>query len=423
MRIRREVCSPPALVSRRELVFDRRSLRVGLGFTATLWVARGNDRWGGCRSLIWVRLAARPCCGMARAERPMSGRRSAGPIDETGHGGETLKWETRRAYSWSAGRSIYPYGGRGMENGTMRSVLVTGASSGIGNATARCLAERGCCVYGTVRNEESAARLREIQNVVPLMCDVTKPDEIREAVESVTGAGRGLYGLVNNAGLGELGMVSTWTDEELLHMFDVNVFGPHRMTNAFLPLLVESKGRIVNIGSQGGMLAKNYYGPYTMTKHAIEAYTETLRAELEPYGVLASVVQPGGIATNIGAASHAGTVARFQRAQPPFCEEAEQILGFLLAPPLAEEPTSAEESEANRRPSSPETVAVAVYDALFSPAPKLHYLVGTKWEGDRVINALIAKLLDENDNPKHDYSREQLVALLDQHIAERNKSE
>ena len=315
-----------------------------------------------------------------------------------------------------------------MENGTMRSVLVTGASSGIGNATARYLAARGCLVFGTVRNEESAARLREIQNVVPLMCDVTKPDEIAEAVKVVTDAGQGLYGLVNNAGLGELGMLSTWTDEELFHMFDVNVFGPFRMTNAFLPLLLDSKGRIVNIGSQGGMLSKNYYGPYTMTKHAIEAYTETLRAELEPYGVLASVVQPGGIATNIGAASQAGTVARLQRAQAPFREEAEQILGFLTALPAGgasanDEATAQEESESNRKPSSPVIVAEAVYDALFSPTPKLHYLVGTKWEGDRVLNTLIAKLLDENDNPKHNYSREQLVALLDRHIAERVKSE
>ena len=306
-----------------------------------------------------------------------------------------------------------------MENGTMRSVLVTGASSGIGNAAARYLAERGCRVYGTVRNEDAAAKLREIPNVTPLLLDVTKPREIADAVRTVTNAGHGLYGLVNNAGLGELGMVSTWTDEELFHMFDVNVFGPFRMTNAFLPLLVASKGRIVNIGSQGGMLSKSYYGPYTMTKHALESYTETLRVELESYGVLASVVQPGGIATNIGAASQAGTVARFQRAQAPFGEEAEQILGFLTAPPSEEAPEedNAEESETNRRPSSPMIVAEAVYDALFSPAPKLRYLVGTKWEGDRVINALIVKLLDENDNPKHNYSREQLVALLDEHIA------
>jgi len=319
-----------------------------------------------------------------------------------------------------------------MESGTMRSVLVTGTSSGIGDATARYLAARGCRVYGTVRNEEAAAKLREIPNVVPLLLDVTKPREIADAVRTIRGAGDGLYGLVNNAGLGELGMVSTWTDEELFHMFDVNVFGPFRMTNAFLPLLVASKGRIVNIGSQGGMLSKNYYGPYTMTKHALESYTETLRVELEPYGVIASVVQPGGIATNIGAASHEGTVARFRRAQPPFREEAEQILAYFTAPapePSAEragggaQDDATAESESNRKPSSPVIVAEAVYDALFSPAPKLHYLVGTKWEGDRVLNALMAKLLDENDNPKHSYSREQLVALLDQHLAEREKAE
>jgi len=323
-----------------------------------------------------------------------------------------------------------------MESGTMRSVLVTGTSSGIGDATARYLAARGCRVYGTVRNEEAAAKLREIPNVVPLLLDVTKPREIADAVRTIRGAGDGLYGLVNNAGLGELGMVSTWTDEELFHMFDVNVFGPFRMTNAFLPLLVASKGRIVNIGSQGGMLSKNYYGPYTMTKHALESYTETLRVELEPYGVIASVVQPGGIATNIGAASHEGTVARFRRAQPPFREEAEQILAYFTAPapepsagaqaPSAEEAAAASEaaeSESNRKPSSPMIVAEAVYDALFSPAPKLHYLVGTKWEGDRVINALLSKLLDENDNPKHNFSREQLVALLDQHLAGRKTPE
>jgi NAD(P)-dependent dehydrogenase (short-subunit alcohol dehydrogenase family) len=310
-----------------------------------------------------------------------------------------------------------------MDHGMSRPVLVTGASSGIGNCVARYLAARGCRVYGTVRNEEAAAKLREIPNVTPLLLDVTKPCEIADAVRTVTNAGHGLYGLVNNAGLGELGMISTWADEELLHMFDVNVFGPFRMTNAFLPLLVASKGRIVNIGSQGGMLSKNYYGPYTMTKHALESYTETLRVELEPYGVLASIVQPGGVATNIGAASRDGTVARLQRAQEPFREEAEQILAYFSAPapeePAAEETAGEEESESNRKPSSPLIVAEAVYDALFSPAPKLRYLVGTKWEGDRVLNALITKLLDENDNPKHSYSRDELVRLLDQHMAER----
>jgi len=221
---------------------------------------------------------------------------------------------------------------------------------------------------------------------------------------------------VNNAGLGELGLLSTWTDDELANIFDVNVFGPVRMTNAFLGLLLESEGRVVNIGSQGGVITYKYYGPYTMTKHALEAYTVSLNYELEPYRVRVSVVQPGGIATDIGAKSMAGNVARFRRADAPFVEEAQQILESLANPP---EPTDDEESETNRKPSSPDIVATAVYDALFSEQPKIRYLVGTKWEGDRVLNSLLAQLLDENDNPQHNYSRDQLVAMLDQQILSR----
>jgi NAD(P)-dependent dehydrogenase (short-subunit alcohol dehydrogenase family) len=166
------------------------------------------------------------------------------------------------------------------------------------------------------------------------------------------------------------------------------------------------------------MITKKYYGPYTMTKHALEAYTVSLDQELEPYGVRVSIVQPGGIITNVDENSMPGTLARFQRAEPPFKEEAEQILASLSQP--AQSSDDDEESEANRKPSSPEIVSVAVYDALFSAKPKLRYLVGTKWEGDRVINALIEKLLDENDNHQHNYSRNELVTLLDEHISRRN---
>jgi NAD(P)-dependent dehydrogenase (short-subunit alcohol dehydrogenase family) len=312
--------------------------------------------------------------------------------------------------------------GGSMNSSLLGPVLVTGTSSGIGFHLAGYLAERGIHVFGTVRKAADAERLGCIGNVTPLLCDVTHPDEIADAVRAVTRAGRGLYGLVNNAGLGDLGMLSTWTDEEMLRIFDVNVLGPHRMVNAFLPLLLESKGRIVNIGSQGGMLSKPYYGPYTMTKHALESYTETLRLELEPYGVLASIVQPGGIATGIGEASLPSTIERFRRAVPPFREEAEQILEYLTSPNLEEaSDEEAAESETNRKPSSPEIVSAAVFAALTTARPKLWYLVGTKWEGDRVIHALVEKLLDENDNPKHGYSREQLLKILDGHLESRTR--
>jgi len=303
-----------------------------------------------------------------------------------------------------------------MKTALDRPILVTGASSGIGNHLARYLAARGHTVYATARKASDLAELEKVENVIPVDLDVRNPGQIRDAFDLVVREGRGLYGLVNNAGVGELGMLSTWTDEEMFDIFDVNVFGPHRMTNAFVRLLIESKGRIVNVGSQGGIISKKYYGPYTMTKHALEAYTVSLNEELRPYGVWVSIVQPGGIVSNVGANSIGGTTARFRRATAPFKEEAERVLaGFDEPPP----PEDEEESETNRKPSSPEIVSVAVYDALFAERPKLRYLVGTRWEGDRVLNALVSKLLDENDNPRHDYSRDELVALLDRHISGR----
>ncbi|PKK82969.1 MAG: hypothetical protein CVT49_10925 [candidate division Zixibacteria bacterium HGW-Zixibacteria-1] len=300
-------------------------------------------------------------------------------------------------------------------------VLVTGASTGIGNHLVKYLAAQGHLVYGTARKEDDLAALGKIENVVPIELDVRNAEQIRQAFTFISGRGTGLYGLVNNAGLGELGMIPSWTDEEVLNIFNVNVFGPYRMTNAFLPLLLESKGRIVNIGSQGGVITYKYYGPYTMTKHALEAYTTTLNFELNQYGVQASIVQPGGIISNIGANSMPATIARFKRATAPFTEEAELVLAGFEQEPSQE--SDEEESETVRKPSSPEIVAIAVYEALFSERPKTRYLVGTKWEGDRVLNELLAKLLDENDNPRHNYSRDQLVALLDQHILDRRHLE
>ena len=305
-----------------------------------------------------------------------------------------------------------------MEND--QPILITGASTGIGNHLARTLSGHGITVYATARKKADLVELQKIKNVVPIRMDVREPDQIQAALHLIRQAGKGLYGLVNNAGVGDLGFLSTWSDREMYDIFDVNVFGVHRTTNTLLDLLIESHGRIVNIGSQGGMLSMKYYGPYTMTKHALEAYTVALSQELQPHGVDVSIVQPGGIVSNIGDNSFPGTRAHFQKARPPFKEEADRVLAAFSEPETPDQARAdQEESETNRKPSSPQIVTDAVWDALFSPKPKLRYLVGTKWEGDRVIHALLEKLLDENDNPRHNYSREELVHLLDQHIADR----
>jgi NAD(P)-dependent dehydrogenase (short-subunit alcohol dehydrogenase family) len=291
-------------------------------------------------------------------------------------------------------------------------ILITGASTGIGYALTEALANKGQRVYATVRKSADADKLSRIENVFPLMMDVRNPDEIEAARRTVESEGLGLYGLVNNAGIGQLGPLHTFTEDEMQTIFDVNVFGPHRVTNAFLDLLLESKGRVVNIGSQGGSVSMKYFGPYTMTKHALEAYTIALDEELKSHGVRASIVQPGGIVTAIFDNMLDGDLKRFQRSKPPFEEEAAQVI-HAMQNPSGYDP-SQPESASNRNPSSPDIVTVAVLDALFSDSPKKRYMVGTRWEGNRVINMLQERLLDANDCPTMQYTRDELVNQLDE---------
>ena len=192
-----------------------------------------------------------------------------------------------------------------------RPVLVTGASSGIGYHLAKHLTGMGYPVYATARSEADIELLGAVDGVTPITLDVRNPEQIDAARRFVNEQGKGLHGLVNNAGIGPIGGFSTFTDQDMLEIFDVNVFGPHRTTNAFLSLLLESHGRIVNIGSQGGSITGKFVGPYTMTKHALEAYTEALAAELRPHGVRVSIVQPGGIVSRISVKSEASNSADF----------------------------------------------------------------------------------------------------------------
>ena len=295
-----------------------------------------------------------------------------------------------------------------------KAFLITGASSGIGLDIVKHLADLNHTVYATARMKTDLDNLDKIKNVIPLQLDVTKPDQITNAVSLVKSKNTGLFGLVNNAGLGGLGGFTTWNEAELHQIFDVNVYGPWRMSNAFIDLLIESSGRIVNIGSQGGMITDKNFGPYTMTKHALEAYTTALRLELEAHDVNVSIVQPGGIETDIVSNSMPGIIRRFKRALSPFKDEADQVLESFQEPPSI--PDDEPESKSNRKPSSPKIVTDGVHHALFSKNPKPCYLVGTKWEGDRVINGLLKKIVLENDNPNHNYSRDELIVMFDKHL-------
>ena len=292
-----------------------------------------------------------------------------------------------------------------------RSILVTGASTGIGRDLTERLSSLGHHVYASARKPSDLDSLAKLPGVAPLSLDVRDPESVRSARSWLAGQTAGLDGLVNNAGVGGIGPLLSWTEAELHDLFEVNLFGPMRMIREFLPLLLERRGRIVNIGSQGGSISMRYYGPYTMSKHALEALTVSMRDELGSHGIELSIVQPGGVVTAIGENSHREDVERFRRAPEPFAAECRAIVEALLSDP---EPRENEpESASNRKPSPPSIVTDAVLDALFSATPKARYLVGTRWEGMRVVNALIDRLLDANDCPSLSYSHSDLIAMLD----------
>ncbi|MEL6431403.1 MAG: SDR family NAD(P)-dependent oxidoreductase, partial [Planctomycetota bacterium] len=149
-----------------------------------------------------------------------------------------------------------------------RAVLVTGASSGIGRATAERLAREGFHVYAGARKDADLAALDALDNVEAVRLDVTDTDQIAAAVAQVSRGGRGLYGLINNAGVLVMAPLTEVTEADLDFQMDVNVRGPYRVTKAFAPLLVESKGRVLTTGSISGFVTWPMGGPYTMSKHA-----------------------------------------------------------------------------------------------------------------------------------------------------------
>ena len=176
-----------------------------------------------------------------------------------------------------------------------RAVVVTGASSGIGLASALRLARSGWRVLGGVRTEEAAAELRE-GGVEPLQLDVTDTEQIAAAVDA---AGSELQGLVDNAGIAVAAPLELVPLDELRRQLEVNVVGQVAVLQAFLPALRRGRGRVVLMGSVGGRSALPFLGPYAASKHALEAFADVLRVELEPWGMSVSIVEPASVRTAI----------------------------------------------------------------------------------------------------------------------------
>lgn len=183
------------------------------------------------------------------------------------------------------------------------AVVVTGASTGIGAACAEELARRGFRVFAGVRSEADARRIeaQSLASLSPLMLDVTAADSIAAAVRHVAAAvgDAGLAGLVNNAGIAVAGPLEILPLDVFRRQLEVNLFGQLAVTQAFMPLLRAARGRIVNMGSINGALAPPFLGAYAVSKFALEAVTDAMRAELRRAGVAVSIIDPGAVQTPI----------------------------------------------------------------------------------------------------------------------------
>jgi len=265
-----------------------------------------------------------------------------------------------------------------------KAILVTGASTGIGRKITDRLAADGYFVYAGARKDADIAELNAIKNVKAMRLDVTKPDEIAAAVATVTQGGRGLWGLVNNAGVAVTGPFAELKEEDFDFVMNVNAYGPFRMTKAFLPLITASKGRIVTISSISGILSSGNLGVYSMSKHAVEAFGDSLAAQVEPLGVAVSLIEPGNYNSQIGVSAVARTGG---------------------------DPKLADRS----RYKEPDEVAEAVEQALFEPVPKRRYMVvPDQHEAEITIRKAIQELVQLNEGQNHTYSREALIGMLDE---------
>ncbi len=250
------------------------------------------------------------------------------------------------------------------------AVVITGASSGIGEACALHLAQLGFRVFAGVRSSADGDRLKakSPETITPIQVDVTYNEQVRRAAERVATAlqGPGLTGLVNNAGIAIAGPIESLPLAEFRRQLEVNLIGQIAVTQAFLPLIRKARGRIVNVGSIAGRSAMPFLGAYACSKFALEALTDALRVEVLPWGISVCIIEPGSIATPIWEKSRrvAEEILR------SFPAEARQL--YASAYDAMREATR----KATSRAIPPDEVARAVAHALVAKKPRTRYVVG-----------------------------------------------
>jgi NAD(P)-dependent dehydrogenase (short-subunit alcohol dehydrogenase family) len=299
---------------------------------------------------------------------------------------------------------VFMVSGRGVfaeEVTNAKAVLVTGASSGIGFRIAETLSRNGFYVYAGARKSEDLQMLDAMENVSAVRLDVTVDEDIDAAVDFVEKQGRGLWGVVNNAGVARYSPLLSGQESDIRFTFDINVFGPFRINQAFLPMLLESNGRTAIIGSINGFIPNDSDGGYAASKFAVEGYTDSLAMELASTAVHVGIVEPGAYKSKI----------RDKYVAEALTVEGED--GLVIDDETRK--TLTEFAASNESMKDPLEVAQAVLHLMSSDAPKRRYMVTPNAEQAAVtIRVAMQRILQLNEGQPYSYSRDELVALLDE---------
>jgi NAD(P)-dependent dehydrogenase (short-subunit alcohol dehydrogenase family) len=291
------------------------------------------------------------------------------------------------------------------ETDTPKAVLITGASSGIGLRMTEVLSESGFFVYAGARKAEDLERLDALQNVQAVRLDVTIQEEIDTAAELIRAEGRGLYGLVNNAGVAVIGPLIELPAEDMEFILDINLAGPYRVTQAFADLVIDSEGRILNVTSIAGILTGPFSGAYSMSKHGLEAFTDALAAEMARFDVEVAAVEPGNYKSQI----LASMVRRMEeRGYSAEGSRFGSMLDILTAGPLD-----------RSQYEEPDDVALAALDFFTSDDPKQRYMVvPNQNEALMTIRQALQEMAQLNERHAFSFGRDALVELLDEALEE-----
>ena len=281
------------------------------------------------------------------------------------------------------------------EHGAERAILVTDASSVLGRAIVQRLTDENFYVYAGTRNVQDVATLNAKYNVSAIKLDVTNQDEIDAAVDYVSGQGRGLWGVVNNAELAIFAKMRNVAEDDINRVFDVNTLGPFRINKAFESMLIDSGGRTTTVSSTAGFVVGATGGLDSMSRFAVEAYTDAYSAEMGVAGVHVSIIEPGGFMSS-DRHRHAPTVS---------------------GSPVADLTDQQREQLRDRGDDETGKVAAAVLHSMSAEKPKRRYLLTSEMYAVMPIWALIRRLAEINHDQPYEFSRDELVQMLDRVLA------